>query len=65
MQQFGGLGDEARCGRRRAVSAGSAIVDIERSVGESPAALVRPVVLHLLWAGELVADMTRPLDGLT
>jgi hypothetical protein len=50
---------------RRAVSAGSAIVDIERSVGESPAALVRPVVLHLLWAGELVADMTRPLDGLT
>jgi len=27
--------------------------------------LVRPVVLHLLWTGELVADMTKPLDGLS
>jgi hypothetical protein len=50
---------------QRAVPAGLTIADIERSVGESSPALVRPVVLHLLWTGELVADMTRPLDALT
>ena len=25
--------------------------------------LRRPVVLHLLWAGELYADLTRPLSA--
>jgi len=48
-----------------AVSAGSTIADIERSLGEPSQVLVRPVVLHLLWTGGLVADMTRPLDALT
>ena len=28
-----------------------------------PAVLVRPVVLHLLWAGQLYADLTRPLSA--
>jgi len=50
---------------REASSTGSAIVDLERSVTQAPPMLVRPVVLHLLWTGELVADMTKPLDGLS
>jgi hypothetical protein len=50
---------------RQAASTGSSIVDLERSVAQAPTLLVRPVVLHLLWTGELVADMTKPLDGLS
>jgi len=30
---------------------------------ERPAALVRAAVLHLLWRGELTADLERPLTG--
>lgn len=35
---------------------------LERSV-DAPAAVVRPVVLHLLWAGRLRTDLTRPLTA--
>jgi hypothetical protein len=36
---------------------------IERALGDRhPTALVRPVVLHLLWTGLLRADLTRPLS---
>jgi hypothetical protein len=37
---------------------------IERALGgRHSAALVRPVVLHLLWTGRLRADLTRPLSA--
>jgi hypothetical protein len=48
-----------------AVGSGTAIVDVERSLGDVPAVLVRPVLLHLLWRGVLVADLAGPLDGTT
>jgi hypothetical protein len=39
---------------------------IERALSaRHPPALVRPVVLHLLWAGLLRADLTRPLSAET
>lgn len=41
-----------------------AITDLERSVAAGPV-VVRPVILHLLWTGELVADLDRPLNGLS
>jgi hypothetical protein len=50
---------------RAAVGAGSAIADVERMLGARGAALVRPVVLHLLWRGVFTTDLTVPLDGLT
>jgi hypothetical protein len=34
-------------------------------VSQADPVLVRPVVLHLLWSGELAADLGRPLDGLS
>jgi len=40
------------------------ITDLERSVA-ADAVVVRPVILHLLWTGALVADLGRPLDGLS
>lgn len=40
----------------------SPVAGVERRVSAHPA-LVRPVVLHLLWSGELVTDMGRPLGG--
>lgn len=40
----------------------STIGALERSV-DAPAAVVRPVVLHLLWAGRLRTDLTRPLTA--
>lgn len=49
----------------QSAATGSAIVDLERSVAPAPPGLVRPVVLHLLWTGELVTDITKPLDGLS
>jgi hypothetical protein len=37
---------------------------IERALSpRHPSVLVRPVVLHLLWAGQLHADLTRPLSA--
>jgi hypothetical protein len=50
-----------------AVTSEATIMGVERSLEdrEVPAALVRPVVLHLLWRGVLVADLTGPLDGTT
>jgi len=40
----------------------STIGAVERALaGSAPAALVRPVVCHLLWRGELMADMSRPI----
>jgi hypothetical protein len=37
---------------------------IERALaGKCAPVLVRPVVLHLLWAGQLRADLTRPLSA--
>jgi hypothetical protein len=49
---------------RRAALEPMEIARLERSVpGEH--VLVRPVILHLLWAGELTADLDRPLDGLS
>lgn len=47
---------------RRAAAEGTAIVDVERSVPAHPA-VARPVVLHLLWRGELLTDLAVPLDG--
>ena len=50
---------------RDAAGEGTRIVDLER-VLDAPGVLVRPAVLHLLWRGELVADLTgRTLDGMT
>jgi len=40
------------------------ITDLERSVAVG-SVVVRPVILHLLWTGALVADLDRPLDGLS
>lgn len=44
---------------------GASIAEIERLACDVPAVLVRPVVLHLLWAGALVTDMSRPLGGVS
>ncbi|MBL7495266.1 TnsA-like heteromeric transposase endonuclease subunit [Frankia sp. CNm7] len=50
---------------REAAGTGSRIVDLERALA-APMLLVRPVVLHLLWRGELTADLTGGvLDGMT
>lgn len=40
------------------------ITDLERSIALE-SVVVRPVILHLLWAGALVTDLDRPLDGLS
>jgi hypothetical protein len=47
-----------------AAGGGAPIAAIERQAG-APAVLVRPVVLHLLWSGDLVTDLDRPLGGLS
>jgi hypothetical protein len=46
-----------------AVGEESSILEVERSVSGVHPALVRPVVLHLLWSGELVTDLERPVSG--
>ena len=39
------------------------VAAIERALsGQHPPVLVRPVVLHLLWTGQLQADLTGPLS---
>jgi hypothetical protein len=44
----------------------SSIGAIERALsGEHPAALIRPVVLHLVWRGWLEADLARSLSAAT
>ncbi len=45
-----------------ALSGRSTIGALERSV-DAPAAVVRPVVLHLLWSGRLRTDLGRPLTA--
>jgi hypothetical protein len=50
---------------RAAAVGGTAIADLERAVPQADPILTRPVVLHLLWTGELTADLGRPLEGLT
>jgi hypothetical protein len=40
----------------------AAIIDVERALAVRPTALVRPVILHLIWMGELEADLMRPLS---
>jgi hypothetical protein len=47
-----------------AAGGGVPIAAVERMAGEVPA-LVRPVVLHLLWSGVLVADLGQPLSGVS
>ena len=37
--------------------------EVERRVSGAHLALVRPVAMHLLWCGDLVTDMARPLGG--
>jgi hypothetical protein len=49
----------------QAAADSAVITDLERSVTKADPVLVRPVVLHLLWTGELTADLRRPLDGLS
>lgn len=49
---------------REAADGPVAIMDLERSVA-AHRVVVRPVILHLLWTGELVADLDRPLDVLS
>jgi hypothetical protein len=44
---------------------GSRIADVERTLEGRGAALVRPVVLHMLWRGVLTTDLSRPLGGLS
>jgi len=41
----------------------SPVTDVERRVSGAHRALVRPVVMHLLWSGDLITDMGRPLGG--
>jgi hypothetical protein len=48
---------------RSAVGDGRSIVEVERVIGFQRVASVRPAILHLLWSGELVTDLTRPLCG--
>jgi hypothetical protein len=47
------------------VGTGSTIVDVEGSLSAWDFRVVRPVVLHLVWRGDLVTDLTRPLEGLS
>lgn len=47
-----------------AAGGGAAIAAVER-LADAPAILVRPAVLHLLWSGELVTDLDRPLGSLS
>jgi len=49
---------------REAAGEAVTIADLERSV-RAETVLVRPAVLRLLWTGELAADLTRPLGGLS
>jgi hypothetical protein len=46
-----------------AAGGSSPVIDVERRVRGAHPALVRPVVMHLLWSGDLVTDMGRPLGG--
>jgi len=46
-----------------AAGGSSPVTDVERRVRGAHPALVRPVVMHLLWSGDLVTDMGRPLSG--
>jgi hypothetical protein len=48
---------------RSAVGDGRSIAEVERVIGFERVASVRPAILHLLWSGELVTDLTRPLCG--
>ncbi|QKW24293.1 TnsA-like heteromeric transposase endonuclease subunit [Kitasatospora sp. NA04385] len=42
------------------------VAHLERSLpGMGEAAVIRPVILHLLWRGWLLADLSRPLGGAT
>ncbi len=41
----------------------SPVTGVERRISGAHPALVRPVVMHLLWSGDLVTDMGRPLSG--
>jgi hypothetical protein len=50
---------------REAVGDGCTVVDVERALAGLDFRLVRPVVLHLVWRGDLVTDLTRPLGGLS
>ncbi|MFC5665956.1 TnsA-like heteromeric transposase endonuclease subunit [Kitasatospora misakiensis] len=51
---------------REAVKGESTIAGVERDLsGRFPAGLVRPAVLHLVWAGMLTASLDRPLDAWT
>jgi hypothetical protein len=50
---------------RDAASGPMAVTDLERSVTRADPVLIRPVIMHLLWSGELATDLTRPLDGLS
>lgn len=50
--------------REAAARGGGAIADLERAVPADPV-LARPAVLHLLWTGELTADLNRPLEALS
>jgi len=43
---------------------GAPIAAVEQQAG-APPALVRPAVLHLLWSGRLVTDLSRPLGSLS
>lgn len=45
-----------------AASDGAPIAAVERSAGGVPSVLARPVILHLLWSGALVTDLSRPLS---
>jgi hypothetical protein len=45
------------------VGEGGAIVDVERNLRPVPSVLVRPVVLHLVWCGRLLADLDVPLEA--
>ena len=41
----------------------SPVTEVERRVSGAHPALVRPVVMHLLWSGALATDMGRSLGG--
>jgi hypothetical protein len=46
-----------------AVGERSSIADVEHSVPDAHPALIRPVVLHLLWSGVLVTDLGHPVTS--
>jgi hypothetical protein len=47
------------------VAEGTTMMAVEQAMSATPKALVRPVVLHLVWTGQLATDLSAPLGLLS